>query len=573
MQKELLKFIVENNLSPFNSSRTQISGNSYSIFKTRDAKSIHNKVISKISENFCFSDTSNLLEAFYFTDSINEIKKRQGFFENFRKLKLENSFLSEIKNPEPSWAPKYDIYAVTANEKTFIELKKLGCPVKYITSPDDVAELESCDIIQAIDCDDFETYLEQLNQTINIRNVEEVYLERYLEILSGWKKNLEILDKNIHDGDIKEIVSQLKNILLLINEQATEKITRERIEEALEAINNNVSEKIKTISISGSQLFEMLSKNSLSKDIMDIIEAEIEKTKLPEEIFHKSIPVTIDEQELSKVVKLQDSNEFVSMSEKIKRKAEELKQVPEKLKKLENLLILLDFYAGVSKFIKEDHLLTEYSEEFLIDDSKNIFLENAQPISFLLDKMHRCSILTGANSGGKTTLLEHIIQAISLFQIGLPISGKSRMPIFSEVYYFAKTKGSVSKGAFETLLSQMAKINPGKQTLILADEIESVTEPGVAGKVLCATADYFIKKNCFLVIATHLGYEIQKNLPQNARIDGIEAKGLDENYELIVSHNPILGKLAHSTPELIIEKMARLKESEYINYIFEWIKK
>ncbi|MDP1728891.1 MAG: hypothetical protein Q8L27_01665 [archaeon] len=559
MQKELFKFIVENNLSPFNRYKTQIKNNEESIFKTRDAKSIHNKVLGKISENFYFSDTSNLLDAFYFTDNFNEIKKRQEFFKSIKSLNFENSFLSEIKSPEPVWGPKYDIVAVTANEKTFIELKKLGCPVKFITSPDDVLELETCDIIQAIDCEDFENYLEQLNQTISVREVEDVYLERYLETLSGWKKNLEVLDKNKLDDEMRNSVNQLKNLLLLISEQKSEKITRDSVEITVEEMNESISEKIKTISISGGQLFEMLSKNSLSKEILDIIEAEIEKTNLPEEIFNKSIPITIEEQELSKVVRLQDSNEFVSISEKIKKQSAELKQIPEKLKKLENSLLMLDFYAGISKFIKNEHLIPENSEEFLIEDSANIFLNNPQPVSFLLNKNQRCSILTGANSGGKTTLLEHIIQVISIFQMGLPISGKVKTPLFSEIYYFAKNKGSISKGAFETLLSQMAKINPGKQTLILADEIESVTEPGVAGKVLCATADYFIKKNCFLVIATHLGYEIQKNLPQNARIDGIEAKGLDENYELIVSHNPILGKLAHSTPELIIEKMARLK--------------
>jgi lysophospholipid acyltransferase (LPLAT)-like uncharacterized protein len=47
--------------------------------------------------------------------------------------------------------------------------------------------------------------------------------------------------------------------------------------------------------------------------------------------------------------------------------------------------------------------------------------------------------------------------------------------LFSEIYYFAKNKGSTNKGAFETLLTQLSKIQPGKQTLILADEIESVT--------------------------------------------------------------------------------------------------
>jgi dsDNA-specific endonuclease/ATPase MutS2 len=119
----------------------------------------------------------------------------------------------------------------------------------------------------------------------------------------------------------------------------------------------------------------------------------------------------------------------------------------------------------------------------------------------------------------------------------------------------------------------MDKIKPGKKTLILADEIESVTEPGVAGKIISATAEFFIKKGCFLIIVTHLGQEIQKALPNYARIDGIEAKGLDEYYELIVDHNPVLGKLASSTPELIIQKMANTKKTEYFEYLYEKMKK
>ncbi len=108
----------------------------------------------------------------------------------------------------------------------------------------------------------------------------------------------------------------------------------------------------------------------------------------------------------------------------------------------------------------------------------------------------------------------------------------------------------MSKGAFETLLTQMSEIQPGEKTLILADEIEAVTEPGVAGEIIVSTAEYFIEKNCFLVIATHLGQEVKDLLPDKCRIDGIEARGLTENYELIVDHNPVLGKLANSTPEM-----------------------
>jgi len=36
------------------------------------------------------------------------------------------------------------------------------------------------------------------------------------------------------------------------------------------------------------------------------------------------------------------------------------------------------------------------------------------------------------------------------------------------------------------------------------------------------------------------------------RVDGIEAKGLDENYNLIVDRTPKMNYLAKSTPELIL---------------------
>ena len=118
----------------------------------------------------------------------------------------------------------------------------------------------------------------------------------------------------------------------------------------------------------------------------------------------------------------------------------------------------------------------------------------------------------------------------------------------------------------------MSKIKAGKKTLILADEIEAVTEPGVAGKIIAATCEYFINLDSYLVIATHLGYEIQTCLPKKARIDGIEAKGLDNEFNLIVDHNPVIGRLAHSTPELIVEKMSKTFNEEYFKFLNEKIK-
>ena len=326
------------------------------------------------------------------------------------------------------------------------------------------------------------------------------------------------------------------------------------------------------MNISGEILFNLLSQNKLPKDIEEIINECIENSGISEEIIEFGIPVRINEQELERYMKRMDAYENTDFAEKIKRNSKILKEVPEKIERINYLLLIYDFISGISQFIRNCENWPEFDEYIEIKDSKNIFLNNAQAISFNLNNEYRCSILTGANSGGKTTLIEHIIQLIVLVNLGLPLNGIVNMPVFTEVYYFAKNKGSASKGAFETLLTQMGEIKTGSNTLILADEIESVTEPGVAGKIIAATSDYFINKNCFLIIATHLGQEIQKFLPKGARIDGIEAKGLDENNELVVDHNPVIGRLANSTPELIVEKMAKSKKEDYFIYLNEYLK-
>jgi len=80
MKKELLEFIRKNGLSPFNAKKSGIKHEEGSIYKTKDAKAIHNKVIGKFASNFRFADTSSLLGFFEFTDKEDEIKRIQTFF-------------------------------------------------------------------------------------------------------------------------------------------------------------------------------------------------------------------------------------------------------------------------------------------------------------------------------------------------------------------------------------------------------------------------------------------------------------------------------------------------------------
>ncbi len=570
MEKELLDFITRFELSPFNNFKTIIKKEKESIYKTPDAKKVHQKVIDKLSNNFVFHETSNIWNYFDFVTDFKEIQRRQEYFKSL--INKDNSFLEQLSKPRQTWNPDYDVVVATEDEDTFVELQKLNCSVQLIVNENDLTDLEKYDVIQMINCDTFSGILERLPQTININDISDIYLERYLEELSSWKQNFSILNKSDVSPKIKKILEKLNPLFKLIDIRINNTFTIEGVEKILEEINESINDKIKDMTITGESLIKILGEGKMPDAFQKIIENSLNDTNLPQNIFNFKIPLEIDYAELESEIKRRNSVEFTNLSEEIKKNSEILKSIPAQLEELKSLLLLEDFNLGIVKYISTRHSYPSYSENLHLEASENLFLERPQPIDFQLDKFSRCSILTGANSGGKTTLIEHIIQNISLFNLGLPVIGIVYLPIFTDVYYFAKNKGSTNKGAFETLLTQMAKIKPGEQTLVLADEIESVTEPGVAGKIIAATSEFFINKNCFLVIATHLGYEIQTCLPKSARIDGIEAKGLDENFELIVDHNPVMGRLAHSTPELIVEKMSKTFDDEYFKFLNEKIK-
>lgn len=575
MKGEFLNFVEENGLGPFSNSRVQPKQKRSSL-KTPDARKVYRNVLNKISKNFVFDDTHNLFNVLGFTDSPEEINKRQEFFKSIKSLgPVQNGFLKDLKSPSPTWKPEYDVVVVTENSETFNELKSRGCPAQLILSDQDVASLEERDIVQVLDCEDSQMALEQLPQAVFLSSIDEAYLERYLEDVSGWKDNLEILREKDLGDNLNSLVSDLLPLLDLISGQESEELTFDGIKQKVDEINKKVTEKAKDLSVSGESLVDVLSKGELPDEIKEIVKEEIRNEGIPQEVVNMEVPLSVDEQELEKYIRKKDTEKFSGKAEKIKENSDKLKEVPKKLRDLSNHLLFYDFVSGISQFIEGKEEFPEISNELVLESSENLLINGPQPISFHLDDSNRCSILTGANSGGKTTLMEHVIQMFSLTQIGLPVRGKVKMPLFSSVYYFAKNKGDVSKGAFENLLDQMSKISPSEEgkTLILADEIESVTEPGVAGKIISATAEYFINKNCYLVVATHLGHEIQYFLPRSTRIDGIEAKGLNDNFELIVNHNPIKGRLANSTPELIVERMANYFDKEYFRHLNEFMKR
>ncbi|MHA2071338.1 MAG: MutS-related protein, partial [Candidatus Thorarchaeota archaeon] len=269
----------------------------------------------------------------------------------------------------------------------------------------------------------------------------------------------------------------------------------------------------------------------------------------------------------------------------IKKVAGQLDKLTPAITEAVQTLLEYDLFLAVGLFGVDYRLTTpKIGNEYKgvgVKGARNMFLAESeikgkhgkvQPIDYAIGDTpfqptgtngENCAILSGANSGGKTTTIQTLAQLVTMAQAGLPVPAEETyMPVFEEVYFFYKSRGMVSAGAFEATLKQFAEIvTSEKSKLALFDEVEAITEPGSAANVIAGLIEILQKdpKSC-TVLCSHLAKEIQDVTEVPVRIDGIEAQGLDEDLELVVDRTPRFGYLARSTPELIVERLTKLSK-------------
>ena len=205
------------------------------------------------------------------------------------------------------------------------------------------------------------------------------------------------------------------------------------------------------------------------------------------------------------------------------------------------------FVKGENLFLKSRH-----GEVTPIDYSLGNTVHSPQDKS-------RVVLLSGVNSGGKTSMLELLAQCIILAHMGFPTPAKSfEIGMSDGLYYFAKSKGTLDAGAFETTLKDFSVVADNSSKVVLVDEMESITEPGASAKIIAGILEVLSEnKNSMAVFVSHLPELILENTECSVRVDGIEASGLDADLNLIVERTPRYNYIAKSTPELIVERLSR----------------
>jgi len=168
---------------------------------------------------------------------------------------------------------------------------------------------------------------------------------------------------------------------------------------------------------------------------------------------------------------------------------------------------------------------------------------------------HRVAVLTGANSGGKTTLLETLCQVQLLAQMGLPVPADDAEVGLVDAVVFHRRHASFNAGVLEsTLRSVVPPLTDAPRTLMLVDEFEAITEPGSAADLLHGLVRLTVDRGALGVFVTHLADDLEP-LPPEARTDGIFAEGLTADLELRVDYQPRFETVGRSTPEFIVSRL------------------
>jgi len=233
------------------------------------------------------------------------------------------------------------------------------------------------------------------------------------------------------------------------------------------------------------------------------------------------------------------------------------------------------FYLSLARFAEAfDLVRPRYVDRpaIAVAGARNLGLvatgESVQPVTYALGEHDldvpassapprgdRVAVLTGANSGGKTTMLETLCQVAVLAAMGLPVPVESAEVGPVDAVVFHRRHASFNAGVLEsTLRSVVPPLTDEGRTLMLVDEFEAITEPGSAADLLHGLVRLSVDRGALGAFVTHLADDLEP-LPPEARVDGIFAEGLTPDLDLQVDYQPRFETVGRSTPEFIVSRL------------------
>ncbi len=567
--------------------------------QSTQVKKIQKEILDSIRKRATLNITKKTLQQFHPTKDLNEIQRRQSLIQKAKHFFLQFSpekvdlIREKLQQEERKTNPLNDVIYLCDEDEIFKAVKNkipADFPLFMLPQMHQFRKYQDASHIRYLYTVDSK-FASELEQHSNVEAVAfqksffamfpELFIKEFEKNLSFFQAAAQIAEltntKSIDFDELKEITGAITEIILSEKQEFDEETLELFLAEAQEIFEH----KLASCNINGMDLLKIL-QAPRSNTLIDkhLLETEIEMRKKNEEMVSfldfSAYPLVLKKDKVELLRKEKESSSLKRHYAQLdkfhlqnKEKLILIKQVKLFLEEIDLLLTLGQSFARhnppkVTNNKKQFFNLKNIKSRSLTESNIDVV-----PINYHLDRAQ--TIITGANSGGKTSLLNLITETHLLAMMGLFVEGEAEIALYDEIHYFKKSSGTVGCGAFETTLRSFAAFgeNKTKRILLLADEIESITEPGAASKILSATLSWITKQSPVdIVLVTHLGEELAKECKE-ARIDGIEAERLNEKLELVVNRNPKINVLAKSTPQLIVERLAKKYTSPYFSYLLK----
>lgn len=392
--------------------------------------------------------------------------------------------------------------------------------------------------------------------------VPDAALAYYRENRALWEASVELNGILGRKSDLRSILDVLDSLdAKEVNVAGVEKV----VNDTLGWINAETALRTKSVSLSGDEVLEMMAGKTPKKvrELQAAVLREGRERILREtgedftSAFTDGYPVKLEDGAMErKRRELEGRKRRAAFRSKVDA-ARRLGGLREKAEAEVRGLLEFDYAFALGAFALDYGLEpASFGDEFSVDRAihLNLARTGGVPITYLLDQTHQVALLTGANSGGKTTLLETLAQIAILAHLGLPVNAQGAVVPPVEGVYFFTQKRSLDAGAFESFLRGFLPIVTSKGAkLVLADELEAMTELEAASKIVGTFIELLKDTGSYGVCVTHMAEQVSQYT--SVRVDGIEARGLDENFQLIVDRSPRMNYRARSTPEFILRRL------------------
>jgi dsDNA-specific endonuclease/ATPase MutS2 len=543
--------------------------------KTEQVVQIYDDIIARILKYASTKYGKNRILLISPTNDTVKIQENLDFVMNAKETVSrlpvnEISNLLKKENPSGKEKPKYDPTRAILVESREDYKRLMDMDLNRYSTIITAEELESLEEYEfvvyifstgQIELDDTYNVAIVTGDSLDFEIVPETVLSYFYtnyDLLCNILKIKNILGRKSAIGEVIEILDSLELF------KVDESIFDASVEDAKKKADEKLKESIKQVDLKGDEVLALMNEGMPAKiqNIFDEVIKEArneikDKTGCSFDPFIQKYPIEIDDQELERVKKQEIARQHINTFDKKVKAASQLSNLKEEIEAEIQEILEFDYEFAMGCFAYYYNLNSpQIGDEFNFKGGihLNLALEkeiNIQKIDYFLKTPENVALLTGANSGGKTTLLETLAQISIMAQMGLPVCAEeATVKLIDEVYFFSK-KRSLDAGAFESFLNTfMPVVITDTHKLVLLDELEAITELEAAVKIIASFIDLIKDSNSYAVIVTHMAPEIMKYI--QIRVDGIEAKGLDDNYNLIVDRTPKMNYLAKSTPELIL---------------------